>query len=184
MEQSKDNKRANNVRDMIIIIILALAIAFAVKNFVLDSMVVPTASMYPTVHIGDRILMNRLSYIGDNPPQRGDIVVFKAPADADVNGDLLKRIIGEPGDLIEVKNSHVYINGDPYEEGYLAETIDYEYGPVTVPEGQYFMLGDNRNLSADSHYWQDPFIPAEDIKGKAFLCYWPLDRIALISIIH
>ncbi|MGI5891949.1 MAG: signal peptidase I [Bacillota bacterium] len=180
----KDKKKSSSIiKEMIIIIVLALVIAFVIKGFIIDSRIVPTPSMYPTVHVGDRVLMNRLAYIGDSTPQRGDIVVFTGPEDAGVDGDLLKRVIGLPGDVVEVKNNQVYINNEPYQEDYLAEIPTYEYGPVKVPSGHYFMMGDNRNKSADSHYWQDPFIDESAIKGKVFLLYWPLERLAVISSI-
>jgi len=163
------------IKEFVIIVGSALVIAFVLKSFIIDSRIVPTLSMFPTVDAGDRLLINKLAYVGDRTPQRGDVVVFKPPAELNTKDDLCKRVIGLPGDTIEVKNSKVYINGEAFNEYYLAEEPNYTYGPVTVPDGCYFMMGDNRNHSLDSHAWSNPFVPESDIKGKSLLIYWPLD---------
>ena len=93
---------------------------------------------------------------------------------------MVKRVIGLPGDTLEVKDGLVYINGVALEEDYILEAPDYSYGPVTIPQGQYFMLGDNRNNSKDSHMWNYPFIDREAIIGKAIFCYWPISRIGVL----
>ena len=174
-------KKGSWVKDIFMIFIMALALALFVKTFLVDSRVVPTASMYPTIEVGDRVLVNKLSYIADRAPQRGDIVVFKAPEEMHSRSDLLKRVIGLPGETVYIHDGTVYIDDVPLEEEYLNERPNYEYGPVTVPDGCYFMLGDNRNNSLDSHRWQEAFTPEEDIKGKVFFRYWPLYRIGEID---
>jgi len=178
--EKKNTGFAAFIKEFVIIVGSALLIAFVLKSFIIDSRIIPTLSMYPTVDAGDRILINKLAYIGDRTPQRGDIVVFEPPAELNTKDDLLKRIIGLPGDIIEVKNSKVYINDEAFHEYYLAEEPNYTYGPVTVPDGCYFMMGDNRNHSLDSHAWSNPFITEDDIKGKSLLIYWPLSNFGAL----
>ncbi len=169
------------LRETLTIFITALIIAFLLKSFIIDTRIIPSLSMYPTVHAGDRLIINKLSYIKDSLPQRGDIVVFKPPLELESKDDLLKRIIGLPGETLEVKEGQVYINGKALEENYLFEAPIYIYGPVEVPQGHYFMMGDNRNQSVDSHLWEQSFIPKEDILGKVLVRYWPLDRMGKLG---
>ncbi|HYF93758.1 MAG TPA: signal peptidase I [Symbiobacteriaceae bacterium] len=150
---------------------IALAIAFLLKAGVADARKVPTPSMVPTIQVGDRIFVERalLQFTG---PRRGDIIVFTPPVPSP--DDYLKRVIGLPGDTIEVKKGQVYVNGVAQKEPYLAEAPHYTYGPVTVPEGKVFVLGDNRNQSYDSHSWG--LLDESAIHGRAWVRYWPLDR--------
>ena len=117
-----------------------------------------------------------MAYTGSKTPERGDIVVF-SPNDNSEGDDLLKRVIGLPGETIEVKDGYVYIDGVALEENYILEQPNYFFAEVTVPENCYFMMGDNRNMSRDSHAWDNPFVPMENIKGKAVCCYWPFSRM-------
>ena len=177
-ENQKPRTTGSRVKDFIIVIVCALAIAFLIKGFLIDSRIIPSASMEPTIEEGDRVLMWRLAYAFGGEPERGDIVVFSAPEELNEKSDLIKRVIGLPGETVEIKNGAVYIDGEMLaEDEYQHDTPHYDYGPVTVPEDCYFMLGDNRNNSIDSHEWQDPFISIDDIKGQAFFRYWPLSRL-------
>lgn len=169
------------IKEALTIIIAALVIAFVLKTFIIDTRLVPTLSMYPTVDANDRLIINKLAFVGSSNPERGDIVIFRPPDELHSKDDLLKRVIGLPGDTLEINAGYVYINGEPLTEEYLAAKPNYQYGPVEVPEDHYFMMGDNRNLSIDSHAWNDPFVPDEDIYGKAVACYWPLDRIGKLE---
>ena len=165
------------IKETVIIVIVALAIATVLKAFIIDTRIIPTVSMYPTVEAGDRLIMSRLAYLGNKTPQRGDIIVFDAPAEFDSKDDFLKRVIGLPGETVEIKEGQVFINEISLEEDYISAPPNYTYGPVTVPEDHYFVLGDNRNQSQDSHAWSFPFVPEDDIKGKALALYWPLSRL-------
>jgi signal peptidase I len=136
--------------------------------------------MYPAIYPTDKVILSKLSYIGDMTPERGDIIVFKPPAESSEKSDFLKRVIGLPGEIVEIKDGYVYIDGKPLEEDYLASNPEYYMEPVIVPEGSYFVLGDNRNRSWDSHEWQNKFVPMSDIKGKAVYRYWPIDRFGSI----
>ncbi|MDO4581069.1 MAG: signal peptidase I [Bacillota bacterium] len=187
-ELSSDKKKTKRkqgfgaaVKEMLIIIAMAVAIAAVIKLFLFDTRIIPTTSMTPTISVNDRIVMSRLSYAFGSVPERGDIVVFTAPEELSMKDDLVKRVIGLPGDTIEIKDGLVYINGEPYAEDYLLEPPYYYMEPLTVPEGCYFMLGDNRNGSNDGHLWSEKFVPLDDIKGKALFCYWPLSRFGSLQ---
>ncbi len=162
-------------------LLIAALIAVLLKGFIIDSRVVPSLSMYPTVHAQDRVLLWKLAYLGDKAPERGDIVVFRTDEAGLDKEDLLKRTIGLPGETIEVKDGFVYVDDVALEEDYLYEQPDYDFGPVLVPDGCYLMLGDNRNQSSDSHKWADPFVPEAKIKGKVILRYWPFDRFGKLD---
>ena len=125
-------------------------------------------SMMPNVYEGDYILVNKVSYIFRDP-ERGEIIVFRSPRNPDC--DLIKRIIGLPGETVEIRGGKVLINGSPMTEPYVMESPQYELLPQEIPSGYYFVLGDNRNNSADSHNgW---FMPRSNIIGKAWFNYWP-----------
>ncbi|MEG1536866.1 MAG: signal peptidase I [Clostridiales bacterium] len=180
-QPAKPAKKNSFLKDMIVIFLSALVIAMVLKLFIVDSRVVPTGSMYPTIEMQDRVILNKLAYIGEKIPQRGDIVVFTAPAEMNSRFDFVKRVIGLPGETLEIKDNAVYINGEALVEDYIYEAPLYTYGPVTVPEDCYFMMGDNRNSSLDSHYWQDPFINEKAIKGKVVCRYWPISQIGVLK---
>lgn len=183
-QQSKKAKVKGNkksaIKDFLLMFLYALIIAALLKTFIIDSRAIPTLSMYPTIDASDRVVLYRLAYIGDKVPERGDIVVFRPPAETGERSDLIKRVIGLPGETVEIKNGSVYIDGTVLTEDYLNAAPDYIYPEVTVPEGHYFMLGDNRNISGDSHVWANPFVSERQIKGQAIYRYWPLNRIGAI----
>lgn len=155
--------------------VIALILAVLLNNFVVANAIIPTDSMETTVMTGDRIIANRLAYKSSDP-KRGDIVIFMPPDGGDV--PFLKRIIGLPGETIEGKNNKVYINGEPLEESYLDDDqVQDDFGPYTIPEGSYFMMGDNRIDSHDARYWDNKFVKKEDIIGKAIFSYFPHPRM-------
>lgn len=153
-------------REIIETLLLTLLI-FWVVNAVTGRFRIEGHSMLPTLHEGEYVLINKLAYYLDTP-HRGDIIVLQFPQDR--TRDFIKRVIGLPGDRIEIGNQQVKVNGQTLNEPYIAEEPEYA-GTWTVPEGQYFVLGDNRNNSSDSHSWQ--FLPFDDIVGKAWFIYWP-----------
>lgn len=158
-------------------LVIAAVLALIIRSFLFTPFYIPSPSMEPTLYPGDRIIVNRLAYrLGD--PQRGDIVVFRYPLDP--RRDLIKRVVAVGGDTVEVRNNILYINGRPQNEtNYLPPGVAYsDFGPVKVPAGSYFMMGDNRNNSADSRVWGT--LDRKFIIGKAVVIYWPLDRIGFI----
>ena len=175
-EKKTESKTKPWWQEALSVILLAAVLAFAFKFFLFDTRNIPSSSMVPTIEPGDRVIMSRLSYLGDKEPERGDIVVFRAPDDLAENDDLIKRVIALPGEEVTVKGGLVYINGQGLDEPYLAEMPLYEFGPYTVPDGCYFVLGDNRNWSNDAHLWTEHYITGGSIKGKAIWRYWPIAR--------
>lgn len=152
-------------------ILLAAILAGAVNSFLIVNAEVPTGSMENTIMAGDRILALRTSYwLGE--PERGDITVFRYPDDPTGNTLYVKRIIGLPGDTVQVEDGEVFVNGETLEEDYIAEITDGDFGPYTVPEGCYFMMGDNRNHSVDSRFWENKFVEKDEILGKVVLRYY------------
>ena len=150
-----------NILSFAKLFVIALILAVLLNNFVVANATIPTDSMETTVMVGDRIIANRLAYKSSDP-KRGDIVIFMPPDGEDV--PFLKRIIGLPGETIEGKNNKVYINGKALEESYLDDDqVQDDFGPFTIPEGSYFMMGDNRIDSYDARYWDNKFVKKEDI---------------------
>jgi len=191
------------VRELAETVILALVI-FLLVRAVVQNFQVEGRSMEPTLETGWYLLVNKALYWeinletldkflpfvdpGDDPtryvfrgPKRGDIIVFKDPGQGagEPERDFIKRVIGLPGETVEVRDCTVFINGKPLDEQYIKERPTYTYGPETVPPGQYFVLGDNRNNSSDSHSWG--FLPKENIIGRAWLAYWPFDVFGLVD---
>lgn len=160
---------------------IGLAIAFGLHTFVAEVRYIPSESMQPTLAVGDRLVVEKLSY-DVHPPRRGDIVVFKAPpalVEQTLKADLIKRVIGIPGDVIEIKHGKVSVNGLALSEPYLAERANYGYGPVTIRPDQYFVLGDNRAHSYDSRYWG--FVPLRAIVGRATFRLSPISHAGQVN---
>lgn len=162
-------------------ILIAVVLALFIRTFVVQAFKIPSGSMVPTLLIGDHILVNKFLYRFANLT-RDDIIVFKYPQDK--TRDFIKRVIGLPGDTVEVRKKMVYINGKPLQENFtmhedsallprLTSPRDY-FGPAVIPPNHYFVMGDNRDNSQDSRFWG--FLKADEIKGKAFLIYWSWDR--------
>lgn len=153
-------------------ILFVVIVVLVVDNFLLINVVISSESMENTIMTGDRIFGNRLAYLFDDP-ERFDIVIFKYPDDESQR--FIKRVIGLPGETVEIREGKVYINGSdtPLDDSFTPETPVGNFGPYTVPEGCYFMLGDNRNNSRDSRMWDNPYVKKEKILGKAVLRYFP-----------
>ncbi len=177
--------------------LIALLLVFCIlRPFVVQAFYIPSGSMEPTLQVGDRILVNKFIY-HFLEPQAGDIVVFKAPPVADhLDRDFIKRVVGTPGDRLAVVGYHgLYTNGELVNEPYIKETPTYDWpdfhgGEVLVPEAKLVVFGDNRNCSNDSHRWQTltsdnrwqarPFLPEENVLGKAMVIFWPIGRMRMV----
>jgi signal peptidase I len=153
------------------IFVSAVILAFLFTQFVIVNAEVPTGSMKNTIMENDRLFGFRLSYIFSEP-ERGDVVIFKYPDDETQN--YVKRIIGIPGDVIQIKEGHVYVNGEQLDEDYISEPMKVTDAEETyvVPEGHYFMMGDNRNYSLDSRYWKNTFVAKDKILAKVIFRYY------------
>ena len=174
MEEKKKNAVLSEVLDYLKVIVFAVVFVLIVNNFILINALVPTESMEKTIMTGDRIFGFRLAYEW-NEPERFDIVIFKYPDDPEQKELYIKRIIGLPGETINIVNGKVYIDGKktPLDDSFCPETPIGDFGPYTVPEGCYFMLGDNRNCSKDSRFWENTYVREDQIVGKAVLRYYP-----------
>ena len=157
-------------------IIFVVVVVFIVNNVLLINAKIPSESMEDTIMTGDRIFGNRLAYINKDP-QRFDIVIFKYPDDE--TQLFIKRVIGLPGETVEIRDGKVYIDGaeTPLDDSFTPEPPQGNSGPEVVPEGSYFMLGDNRNRSKDSRFWTNTFVKKEKILGKAVLRYFPSPKL-------
>ena len=159
-------------------IVIAVVLAVFITNFIIVNAKVPSGSMENTIMTDDRIIASRLTYLfGD--PQRGDIVVFKFPDDPQQKTLYVKRIIGLPGETVEIIDGKVYIDGaeEPLDDSFTKEVPVGTYGPFEVPEDSYFMMGDNRNNSSDSRFWENKYVKRDKILGKVFLRYFPSFKI-------
>jgi signal peptidase I len=164
-------------------IALSALLAFGIRTFVAEARFIPSGSMLPTLEINDRLIIDKVSYRFDDP-ERGDIVVFQ-PTDElrrqDFKDAFIKRVIGIPGDRVEVRDGKVYINDQALDEDYIQEPPQYQWTPgelnlpEQVPPDSYLVLGDNRNNSYDSHYWG--YVPRDKIIGQAIIRFWPPRRI-------
>lgn len=153
------------------IIIIAVVIALVCNYFIIINAYVPTGSMNDTIATKSRMIGFRLSYLFEDP-ERGDIIIFKYPDDE--SRIFTKRIIGLPGEIVEIIDGVVYIDGVQLEETYLKETpAANDFGPYNVPEDSYFCLGDNRNMSNDARYWTNKYVSRDKILGKAIFSYYP-----------
>ena len=186
-------KPKSKVQEYAEAIIIAILIAFFIRTFVIQAFKIPSGSMKPTLLIGDHLLVNKFIYgvkvpylrntiIPFKDPQRGDIVVFIYPEDR--SKDFIKRVVGVAGDTIEIRNKKIFLNSLPYEDKHGVYVDDFiipgavqprdNFGPVTVPPGKIFTMGDNRDQSYDSRFWG--FVDLKDVMGKALIIYWSWNK--------
>lgn len=184
MEQQEKTGWRKTVVDNAKLVAIALTIAIVVRLFIAEPRFIPSPSMVPTLAVGDRLLVEKVSYRW-HPPIQGDIVVFEPPPQLQAYGyrttqAFIKRVIGLPGQLVQVTDGKVYVDGQPLNENYILETPQYEMPSVEVPAGQLFVMGDNRNDSNDSHVWG--FLPMENVIGRAALRFWPLEKVGKLEL--
>jgi signal peptidase I len=199
--KSKEKSGHNSLVELVIIVAVALGLALGIQAFLVKPFRIPSESMVPTLEVGQRVLVDRMSFRFTDP-DRGDIVVFKPPAGADSNRcgvqhssdepcpketsersntNFIKRVVGVPGDRLKVIESSVYINGKRQKEPFARLSPDCGIcnlpREITIPDGHYYMMGDNRGESLDSREWGP--VPKKWIIGKAFATYWPPRRIGI-----
>jgi signal peptidase I len=203
-----DHDEPSSLREVIVTVAAALILAYVVQGYLVKPYRIPSGSMENTLRCGDRVLVDRLSWHFSDP-KRGQVVVFHPPAGKDGQGrfdpsivrgggpelfagsksetvatkradvNYIKRLIGLPGDTVEMHGGHTFVNGKRSKEPYLHPQLDRDdFGPVTLPKGTYLMMGDNRSNSADGRVFGP--VPRKFLVGRAFTIYWPLDRIGLI----
>jgi len=190
-KQKKAEKRAANptkyaILDWVWVIGIALAAALFINFVIIINSTVPSGSMETTIMSGSRMIGFRLSYLFKDP-ERGDIIIFKYPDDP--KQTYVKRIVGMPGETVEIRDGITFIDGEPLPEPYINENYwlgsiegeRYNSGPFEVPEDCYFVMGDNRGNSHDGRFWNNHFVSRKAIIGKALFCYWPLNRIGALK---
>lgn len=197
---STEEKKKSVFREYAEAIIIAVVLALFIRTFVIQAFKIPSGSMLPTLQIGDHLLVNKFLYgvrvpftgkvlIPIKDPKHGDVIVFRFPEDRKI--DYIKRVIGVPGDRIEIKNKQLMINGkkidDPHGHFNSSASLPAgmspkdNFGPITVPEGKLFMMGDNRDNSYDSRFWG--YVDNADVLGKAIIIYWSWDiQKSLLSV--
>lgn len=171
------NSLARSLGEWVVVLVVAAIGAWLCNSFLLMNTEVPTGSMADTIPKPSRIISSRMHYWFTDP-DRGDVVLFDPPFEEQYY--YVKRVIGLPGETVTIRDGLVYINDsqEPLKEPYLAETPRGSFGPYRVPEDCYFVMGDNRNHSNDSRYWEVKYVPRDNIYAKALFVYWP--RISLI----
>lgn len=211
---SKKKSQKSTFREYVEAFVIAILLALFIRTFIVQAFKIPSGSMLPTLQIGDHLLVSKFIYgikvpfsgttlIPIKSPERQDVIVFKYPKDKSV--DYIKRVIGLPGETLSIRSKRVFINNKPIDDpharytsnGILSGSPRDNLSPITIPEGKFFVMGDNRDNSHDSRFWG--FVDQQDILGKAFIIYWSwnidtplfsLDRITsvrwgrLADIIH
>lgn len=166
--------------EWIMILLLAATEAFILDTQIIVNAKIPSGSMKNTIMPGDRIVGSRLAY-GNAIPERFDIIIFRYPDDKEEV--YIKRIIGLPNETVRIVDGKIYIDDseEPLNDTFSLEPMTGSYGPYVIPDGSYFVMGDNRNNSFDSRFWEDAFVKEEDILGKAFIRYWPIERMGIVK---
>lgn len=193
MVSLKSDKKKSVFREYVEAILVAFLLAMFIRTFVVQAFKIPSGSMLPTLLVGDYLLVNKFIYGVKNPftgevlipiadPEHGDVVVFRYPKDPSV--DYIKRVVGVPGDSIEIRNKQLYINGEKVADSHAwisspetllpaSESPRDNLGPIVVPKGRLFVMGDNRDNSYDSRFWG--FVDRKEVLGQAFILYWSWD---------
>jgi signal peptidase I len=177
-ERRPPRKKSGGALEYLIILLVSFALVFGfVRPFVMEAFWIPSGSMIPTLEIGDRVLVNKFIY-RFTEPKRGDIIVFQSVDNPDE--DLIKRVVGLPGDTVAVRRGHLFLNGERQREPYLNKKLPDRsfYAKTTVPKNHVFVMGDNRGNSADSRVFGP--LPKKNIEGEAFLRFWPPHRIGIL----
>ncbi len=175
MEQKEQDKKTSLPVEILQSLVVAIILAVLIHTFIMQNFRIPSGSMEPTLQINDYIFASKLHYRFQEP-ERGDIIVFRYPKDP--KRYFVKRLIAIGGETVAIRNSLLYIDGEQVPEDYLPPGLEFsDFGTIDVPEGYYFMLGDNRNNSSDSREWG--FVPRNLIVGKEIFIYWPPGRIGV-----
>ncbi|EHQ89927.1 signal peptidase I [Desulfosporosinus youngiae] len=180
MESSEKPK--SSVRfliELIEIVLIAFALSWVLRTYVIEARKIPTGSMLPTIQLEDRVIVDKFFFKRFDHISPGDIIVFHPPPSAHATDDYIKRVVGLAGDTVEIKNNKTYVNGQPLYEPYLFETTMNDFSMTVVPNDYVFVMGDNRNNSADSREWG--FLPVENITGRTLFRYWPIDQIGALA---
>ena len=183
MSKKTESSWQDSASDWLVSVIVAVALAFCIRTFLVEPYMVEGSSMYPSLVNHERLLVDKLSYFITDP-QRGEIVVFRYPKDQ--SRDFIKRVIAVGGDTVEMRRGKVLVNGNVIEEGYTYKNDpkgpnQSDYRKSVVPKGHIFVLGDNRNNSEDSRFADVDFVPHKLVKGRAIFRFWPTNKIGVLK---
>ncbi|MFO7941830.1 MAG: signal peptidase I [Bacillota bacterium] len=163
-------------RELLEIVVIALILTFVIQTWVVETFVVEGDSMLDSLHDGDRVLVNKFIY-NFSEPRRGEVVIFAHPGEN--SRDLIKRVVGTPGEIVEIRSGEVLVNGEPIEEDYPNRPDSSDFPPTKVPPRTIFVLGDNRGNSDDSRSFG--FVPYSEIRGRTWLIFWPPSSFAIVG---
>lgn len=165
--------------ELVEIVLIAFALSWVLRTYVIEARKVPTGSMLPTIQLEDRVIVDKFFFKYFDHISPGDIIVFHPPPSAHATEDFIKRVVGVAGDKIEIRNHKTYVNDLPLYEPYVTDQSKNDFGPIVVPADSVFVMGDNRNNSADSREWG--FLPVNNITGRSLFRYWPMDHIGALA---
>jgi len=165
--------------EVVQIVVIAIALSWVLRTYVVEARQIPTPSMVPTIQIGDRVIVDKFYFKYFDHIRSGDIIVFRPPPKANDTRDFIKRVVGLPGDKVEIKSNTTYINDNPLYEPYITHQSNNNFGPVVVPNDSVFVMGDNRNNSDDSRVWG--FLPMQNIIARNLVRYWPMDQFGPLA---
>ena len=165
--------------ELVEIVLIAFALSWVLRTYVIEARKVPTGSMLPTIQLEDRVIVDKFFFKHFDHITHGDIIVFHPPPKAHATEDFIKRVVGLAGDKIEIRNHTTYVNDQQLYEPYVIDKSKNDYRPIVVPANTVFVMGDNRNNSADSREWG--FLPVQNITGRSLFRYWPMDQIGALA---
>lgn len=180
MGDSKSPKStARFLFELIEIVLIAFALSWVLRTYVIEARKIPTPSMVPTIQIDDRVIVDKFFFKRFDHIRAGDIIVFHPPPKANSTVDFIKRVVAIAGDKVEIRNHTIYVNGQPLYEPYVVNRSKNDFAEIVVPEDSVFVMGDNRNKSADSREWG--FLPTKNITGRSLFRYWPMDQFGPLA---
>jgi signal peptidase I len=179
VEENAVKSTGKLIWEIIKIVAIAFVLSWILRKYVVEARIIPTGSMLPTIQLQDRVIVEKFFFKYFDQIRQGDIIVFHPPPTAHATEDFIKRVIGLSGDTIEVKNHIVFVNGKALNEPYLQEQPNEDFALITVPQNSLFVMGDNRNNSADSREWG--FLPLENVSGRTLFRYWPINHIGTLA---
>ena len=165
--------------ELVELLLIALAFSWVLRTYVIEPRKIPTPSMVPTIQIDDRVIVDKFFFKHFDHIRAGDIIVFHPPPKANSTKDFIKRVVGIAGDKVEIRNHTTYVNDQALYEPYVVDKSSDDFGPIVVTADSVFVMGDNRNHSADSRMWG--FLPTKNITGRSLFRYWPMDHIGPLA---
>src|SRR5680860_1344270 len=165
--------------ELVEIVLIAFALSWVLRTYVIEARKIPTGSMLQTIQLEDRVIVDKFFFKNLDHLRPGDIIVFHPPLSAHATEDFIKRVVGMAGDTIEIRDHKTYVNDKQLYEPYVLEKSKNDFGPIDIPADSVFVMGDNRNNSADSRKWG--FLPVQNITGRTLFRYWPIDQIGALA---